>query len=417
MKITVDQASTIIEALRSGNTPVGYTHYYTVGRKALLNQLVRSFRVVAGGGSAVRIISGEYGSGKSHILDLTRQAAINSGFAVMTVTLDQEHLLRGSDRRGVATFNQLMSSLALPALEKPYHINAASKQGLTTLVRSLASTEISSDFWESCAEAISDVPDGVSILGVLMTWMDQIVRGFPVQDILKTRQYFTGTTSRADWKNDPIVSAIPTEANWHNMLFAVGMLLKHIGYKGLIVIFDEVASISKIPSRKVREQNYDKFFTIYNALTSQNIPGVFAIFSCPARMISDQSRGFASIPEIQDRLESGSMITPLEPLARDDYTELLRIVTMIYQVSDDAVDAWEALAQDYLDKIFGRCNAEKFVTPRDVIQGWINTLDSALNGSTNIADPVSATLRVDPEAYSDEFDKMFADICVSSDDE
>lgn len=416
MKITVDQASTIIEALRSGNTPTGYTHYYTVGRKDLLNQLIRSFRVAASGGSAVRVISGEYGSGKSHILDLTQQAAVNSGFAVMTVTLDQEHLLRGSDRRGVATFNMLMSSLALPPIDKPLHIDAASKQGLTAIVQALARANVSSDFWESCADAVSDITDGVSIIGVLMTWVDQIVRGFSMQDILKTRQYFTGTVSRAYWKNDPVVSAVPTEANWHNMLFAVGLFLRHMGYRGLIIIFDEVASIFKVPSRKVREQNYDKFFTIYNALTSQNIAGIFAIFSCPARMITDQSRGFASIPEIQDRLESGSMITPLEPLTQSDYSDLIKAVSMIYQVSEGIVPEWETRAKEYLSKLYSRYNADIFITPRDVIQGWINVLDSELNGS-GVKDFSMKHDQVDPEAYSDEFDKMFADICVSSDDE
>lgn len=73
-----------LEALRLGVVPARGIRDYTVARKAELSNIAALLRE----GSGCRVLWGDYGAGKTHMLEAAEQLALEQGFAVARITLD-----------------------------------------------------------------------------------------------------------------------------------------------------------------------------------------------------------------------------------------------------------------------------------------------------------------------------------------
>lgn len=76
----------ILAALRLGGVPVVGLGEFAVGREAELAELDEQLDFVRQGKSAVKFVSGDYGSGKSFFCALVRERAFEKGFRAMHFT-------------------------------------------------------------------------------------------------------------------------------------------------------------------------------------------------------------------------------------------------------------------------------------------------------------------------------------------
>lgn len=93
-----------IEALRLGVVPAHHLETYTIGREAELLSIDQSLASAAQGG--LRVVLGDYGTGKTHFLELTERLALQRGFLTTRVTLDSREIQPMRPRRlyhGLAT--------------------------------------------------------------------------------------------------------------------------------------------------------------------------------------------------------------------------------------------------------------------------------------------------------------------------
>ena len=67
----------LIQSLRAGVTPRLGTRHIQVGRDAEIAALDKDLNRIADGGSAFRLVIGEYGSGKTFFLNLVRGEAMD----------------------------------------------------------------------------------------------------------------------------------------------------------------------------------------------------------------------------------------------------------------------------------------------------------------------------------------------------
>jgi hypothetical protein len=84
----IDAAELAIESLRKGIPPTGHLGHFTVGRKAQLKQLAATIKDRADHEPAALLVQANYGAGKTHLLRLIREVALDEGFAVALVTVD-----------------------------------------------------------------------------------------------------------------------------------------------------------------------------------------------------------------------------------------------------------------------------------------------------------------------------------------
>lgn len=93
--LTSTEAEHIIESLRLGIPPMGFALPFTVGREIELAQLKRTLtgNPVPGSG---RFLKANYGSGKSHLLRVIREMALDEKYAVSYITMDAHGGVRGN---------------------------------------------------------------------------------------------------------------------------------------------------------------------------------------------------------------------------------------------------------------------------------------------------------------------------------
>src|SRR5680860_248144 len=82
------EARTLIEALRYGVAPAAHLRELTIGLATERASVIAGLKQGHEAGGAVRAVLGEYGYGKSHLVELTAQEALARHFLVASASLD-----------------------------------------------------------------------------------------------------------------------------------------------------------------------------------------------------------------------------------------------------------------------------------------------------------------------------------------
>lgn len=105
----------ILQSLRAGVVPRTGQQHIQVGRasevKALLGDLAR----ISDGGSAVRFVIGEYGSGKTFFLHLVRSLALEKRLVTAHADLSPDRRLHATGGQARSLYAELMRNLATRA--------------------------------------------------------------------------------------------------------------------------------------------------------------------------------------------------------------------------------------------------------------------------------------------------------------
>ena len=84
----------VIQSLRAGVVPRSGQHLIQVGRAREIETLVADIARIADGGSAFRVVIGEYGAGKTFFLNLVRAVALEKKLVVATADLNPDRRLQ-----------------------------------------------------------------------------------------------------------------------------------------------------------------------------------------------------------------------------------------------------------------------------------------------------------------------------------
>lgn len=108
-----DDASLTLEAMRLGVVPATDSSAYTVGREREIEAVRAELARVEEKGGAVRAFLGDYGTGKTHLLEMAWAEALSRNFLVARATLDQFECAPSHPKR---VYRALASSLTYPDL-------------------------------------------------------------------------------------------------------------------------------------------------------------------------------------------------------------------------------------------------------------------------------------------------------------
>ena len=91
MKPNTTTALDVVEHLRYGLPPPSHSRAFTVGREEQLQALERRLECAAG---SALLLQADYGAGKSHLLQVLRETALDAGFAVSMVVVNAQEGVR-----------------------------------------------------------------------------------------------------------------------------------------------------------------------------------------------------------------------------------------------------------------------------------------------------------------------------------
>lgn len=125
------QGAALVEAMRLGVVPLTDLDAYTVGRDGELAVVDADLAEVAARGGAVRAFLGDYGVGKTHLLELLQQRALGRGFLSALVMLDPSETPPSQPKR---VYRALMRALRYP--DRPFEEGAGLRPLLEKAARS-----------------------------------------------------------------------------------------------------------------------------------------------------------------------------------------------------------------------------------------------------------------------------------------
>ena len=374
-------AAVILNSLKGGVVPRIGLPYITVGREVEIRALLTDLSLIADGGASFRFLVGRYGAGKSFLLQTIRTHAMGEGFVVADADLSPERRLQGGQGQGLATYRELIRNISTKT--RP-------EGGALNLIL---------DRWvASCA----DVDE--SAVNAQLAPLEEMVHGFDFTRMLRRYraavseddeeamsrvtkwirgEYRTKSEARAELGSSTIIS----DDDWYDYVKLIARFLVCSGYKGMLVLIDELVNLYKIPNAITRQYNYEKILTMYNDTLQGKAQYLGMIMGGTPTSIEDRRRGVFSYEALRSRLAQGrfaredlkDMLAPIIRLQPLTYEELLVLIEKLMQIHAGYFGWTPTLTEndlvDFLKIEFGRVGADTHLTPREVIRDFIELLD------------------------------------------
>lgn len=386
-------AAVILNSLKGGVVPRIGLPYITVGREVEIRALLTDLSLISDGGASFRFLVGRYGAGKSFLLQTIRTHAMGEGFVVADADLSPERRLQGGQGQGLATYRELIRNISTKT--RP-------EGGALNLIL---------DRWvASCADADE------SAINAQLAPLEEMVHGFDFARMLRRYraavsegdeetmsrvtkwirgEYRTKSEARAELGSSTIIS----DDDWYDYVKLIARFLVCSGYKGMLVLIDELVNLYKIPNAITRQYNYEKILTMYNDTLQGKAQYLGMIMGGTPTSIEDRRRGVFSYEALRSRLAQGrfaredlkDMLAPIIRLQPLTYEELLVLIEKLMQIHAGYFGWTPTLTEndlvDFLKIESGRVGADTHLTPREVIRDFIELLDILCqNPDANVAE-------------------------------
>lgn len=390
-------AAVVLNSLKGGVVPRIGLPYITVGREVEIQALLHDLELIADGGASFRFLVGRYGSGKSFLIQTIRTHSMGENFVVADADLSPERRLQGGQGQGLATYRELIRNLSTKT--RP-------GGGALALVLDRWVKNIQRQAAEECGSSSGPVYSQ-SFHKAVATFLDplrELVHGYDFSTVLDIYasafaeeneevkayvvkwlrgEYRTKTEARKELG----INACIADDSWYDYLKLFAEFLTGAGYKGLVVMIDELVNLYKIPNSVTRQNNYEKILTMYNDTLQGKAHHLGIIMGGTPQSIEDRRRGVYSYEALRSRLTQGrfageglsDMLAPVIRLNPLTYEELLVLIEKLAGIHAGYFGYEQSLSEDdlvsFLQIEFGRVGSDSHLTPREVIRDFIELLD------------------------------------------
>ena len=386
-------AAVILNSLKGGVVPRIGLPYITVGREVEIRALLTDLSLIADGGASFRFLVGRYGAGKSFLLQTIRTHAMGEGFVVADADLSPERRLQGGQGQGLATYRELIRNISTKTRPEGGALNLI----LDRWVASCADADESAV--NSQLAPLEEMVHGFDFARMLRRYRAAVSEGNEEAMSRVTKwirgEYRTKSEARAELGSSTIIS----DDDWYDYVKLIARFLVCSGYKGMLVLIDELVNLYKIPNAITRQYNYEKILTMYNDTLQGKAQYLGMIMGGTPTSIEDRRRGVFSYEALRSRLAQGrfarndlkDMLAPIIRLQPLTYEELLVLIEKLMQIHAGYFGWTPTLTEndlvDFLKIEFGRVGADTHLTPREVIRDFIELLDILCqNPDANVAE-------------------------------
>ncbi len=389
-------ANILINALKGGVVPRVGLEYITVGRTQEIDAILHDIEMIEEGSASFRFIVGKYGSGKSFLLQTIRNYATVKGFVVVDADLSPERRFAGTKGQGLATYKELIKNLstkskpdggALPLILEKWISGIQSAVMTQHNVSGAEFDELVEKQIYAVAGSLEGMVNGFEFAkAVVLYW-----KAYKQDDAaMKSNvlKWFRGEySSRKEAKEDLGINFIVTDETWYDFLKIFAAFLVGAGYKGMLVIIDELVNIFKIPNSITRANNYEKILTMYNDVLQGKARHIGFLMGGTPQCIEDKYKGVFSYEALRSRLAEGHFATadvkdltaPIIRLQMLSQEEMYILVEKLLHIHAQLYNYTPALSHEdlvyFLTVEYNRVGAQTHITPREIIRDFIELIN------------------------------------------
>ena len=436
------ESAALINSLTAGVVPrIGLRHI-AVGRQGEVNAFLQDLATIEDGGAAFRFVCGQYGSGKSFLLQTIRNNAMERSFVVMDADLSPERRLTGTNGQGLSTYRELIQHLSTrtrpegSALESILQKWIASLQSTTAREENLQANDprLVEAVSEKIADILSELSEmayGFAFANVIDAYWKGMKNG---DDTLKTSaiRWLRGEyANKTEAKRELPVDSIIDDQNWYEFLKLFALFVKKAGYKGLLVFIDEGVNLYKINHKQARDSNYEKVLTIFNDTMQGKAEYIGVFMSGTPQFIYDERRGLFSYEALRSRLADNrfavqgfvdftSPVIKLNQLSSEEIYLLLERLCELHSAHytyENILGQKELTA--FLNTVLGRLGADQLLTPREVTRDFLGLLNILHQNPNTTFDALIneqgfsvKSAEKDPEQIDEETNNLFTEFDI-----
>ena len=392
-------AERVIEQLRFGVPPPEHVRAFTVGRGTQLHALEESLGHPNDDKGAALLVKANYGSGKSHLLKVVREIALEAGYAVSLVVIDaqsgvrfnrmdtifgaicRELKIRGQDQKGVGALLDVFA-------------------GVTPAQMSLEMRQIRERISSNGKWDLSDYLKSPALYVALRAWVRseaQDVRDL-VQDWFANPENHRGQRKRLynklvevlrsafrdprrEWQfyaDDVFSFHTSGHRQAWDALADFHVLARAAGLRGFVLLFDEFEDVIQNLNRRNLQEA--AFLNLFRFFDGDRFPGMsyFAVTpdfveKCKIELLKQRVydfdyRRFDHLPFFE-----------MEPIERSEFVDLTTRIRTVYGIAYDG-DAGRLFPDGEMNRV-----VEELWTVRSpdrvrrAIQGIVQALDDHLD--------------------------------------
>ncbi|MBE6593117.1 MAG: biotin carboxylase [Ruminococcaceae bacterium] len=391
--------NSLLLSVSAGVVPRIGAPYIAIGRQDEISALLSDLEQVNDGCGTMRFIIGRYGSGKSFLMQLIRGYALEQNFITADADLSPERRLYGTSGSGVATYRELIKNMASKSSPDGAALSKIIAKWIDMLRAELIDEGVSpdaADFADKLNQkaleklrGVEDMVGGFDFSRVISRYYLAHING---DDETKTAclrwlrgEYSTKTEARATMGFT--TSEIIDDENWYDFIKLWAVLVRFMGYRGLIVFIDECVNLYKITHRVSRENNYEKILSMFNDTLQGRAEGLGLILGGTPQFMDDTRRGLFSYEALRSRLCDSrystegyrNLIGPvirLKRLSDDELFALMSRITKLYAVNygiEPRITEEEMVK--FLNLALSRAGADSMITPREMLRDYMTVLN------------------------------------------
>lgn len=378
----------IIQSLRAGVTPRTGLQHIQVGRVREVEALLKDIESIADGGSAFRLIIGEFGSGKSFFLQLIRSIALEKGLVALHADLAPDRRLHATGGQARNLYAELMHNLSTRTKPEGAALTSVVERFITEARKQAESSgETVTVTIETRLNHLSELVDGYDFAKVIAAYWQGHESD---NDRLKSDavRWLRGEfTTKTDARNALGVRTIVNDANVYDFLKLLSLFVRQAGYAGLLVNLDEMVNLYKLSNRRARLSNYEQILRMLNDCLQGGAEGIGFLLGGTPDFLVDPRKGLYSYEALHSRLAENSFarsagvtdysapVLNLANLTQEELFILLRNLRHVfasgdstrYLVPDKALEAFLAHCSNKIGDAY-------FRTPRNTIKTFVDLL-------------------------------------------
>lgn len=305
--LSQSEAESIIEQLRTGLPPRGNTSLYSTGMEPFLKSVRMRHLDPPQSGGKIRFVAGSWGSGKTHFLRLVTEDAQSAGWAISTVELSAQE----------APFNKfelVLFAIIRNISTKETAAGQRSSAPFGDLLRNALFEEAGGPSGD-LASAVTRLEDrlfsetsiDVDVKKVVKAFWDTYVGESTDSAVLEERrgelmQWFSGEAHKPTIRKDHGIQKVVSKENARIILSSITGLIQLLGFKGLLILFDESEMTHSTMSRSVLKQAHNNLLHLLNEVGE--VPGLFLIYAAVPEFFTDPKTGIVIYGALAARIGS-----------------------------------------------------------------------------------------------------------------
>lgn len=377
----------VIQSLRAGVVPRTGQHLIQVGRVNEIAALIKDIERVAGSGSCIRFVIGEYGSGKTFFLNLVRAIALEKRLVTAHADLNPDRRLHATGGQARSLYAEMMRNISTRSKPDSGAMQSIVERFVTEALKESKTTGKNPEaVIHERLDILSEMVGGYDFAHVIAAYWKGHDTGNEQLKADAIRWLRAEFTTKTDARNALGVRTIIDDGTFYDHLKLMSRFVRLAGFEGMLVCLDELVNLYKLSNVQARNSNYEQILRILNDSLQGTAVGLGFIMGGTPDFLMDTRRGLYSYSALQSRLAENTFavrglvdysgpVLRLSNLSPEDFYILLGKIrhvftygkTADYLLPDKALKA-------FMEHCSKRIGDAYFRTPRNTITSFVNFL-------------------------------------------